>query len=115
MQRLNPNPQRGISRYSTLSGRIANLLNIFGDGRPHKAAELAQAIGVNSRTIRRTLHMMRDEIGIPLESSREGFHLTAPIENFITSNTIAPMASSVENTSPPAPLRFWQNATPLRN
>lgn len=78
MQRHNPTPNQRprISRYSTLSSRIATLMNILGDGKPHKAAELAQYIGVNSRTIRRTLHLMRDELGLPIETGREGFWLT---------------------------------------
>ncbi len=75
MQPLNTNSKRGHIRESALSGRIASLLKIFGDGEPHKAAALAQHIGVNSRTIRRTLHLMRDEMGIPLIAGRDGFLL----------------------------------------
>lgn len=113
MQRQNPNQKRGISRYSALSGRIANLLNIFGDGKPHKAAELAQVVGVNSRTIRRTLHMMRDEIGIPLEATRQGFCLKNLHES--SSNEPVALGASAGNSPLSVASTFWQSAFPQRN
>jgi predicted transcriptional regulator len=75
MPHLNTNLKSPHFRHSAVASRISALLNIFHDGQPHKAAELAQRIGVNSRTIRRTLHLMRDEMGVPIIAGREGFQM----------------------------------------
>ena len=109
MLRHNPDQKQRVSRYSTLSGRIATLLNIFSDGKPHKAAELAQIIGVNSRTIRRTLHLMRDELGLPLETSREGF-LLRDVRGIDLAQKGIPMNASVapvDGIAQPNGTRFW--------
>ena len=54
---------------------VDKLLQILSDGQAHTAGELAFQLGVSSRTVRRHLHMLRDERGLPIHLSRRGFIL----------------------------------------
>lgn len=53
--------------------QVNTILQLLNDGKPHKAAAIAFELGVNSRTVRRTMHYMRDRLKLPIEATREGF------------------------------------------
>lgn len=59
--------------------RIFDLIQRMRDGRLHTAAELAQAVGVSTRTIWRDMAMMA-ATGIPVEGERGlGYILRSPL------------------------------------
>lgn len=59
--------------------RLYDLVQILRDGRLHTAAELAQAMGVSTRTIWRDMAMMA-RTGLPIEGERGlGYILRAPL------------------------------------
>lgn len=61
------------------SDRIFDLIQTLRDGRLHRAAELAQAAGVTTRTIWRDMAMLATS-GMPVEGERGvGYILRAPI------------------------------------
>lgn len=49
------------------------IAGILSDGKPHKAGEIAFALKISSRTVRRHIHWMRDELGMPIEAGIFGF------------------------------------------
>ncbi|MDR5651853.1 helix-turn-helix transcriptional regulator [Ruixingdingia sedimenti] len=59
--------------------RLYDLIQILRDGRLHTAAELAQALGVSTRTIWRDMTVMA-QTGLPVEGERGlGYILRAPL------------------------------------
>lgn len=59
--------------------RLFDLIQILRDGRLHTAGELAEAMGVSTRTIWRDMGMMA-ATGIPVEGERGlGYILRAPL------------------------------------
>ncbi|MCC5969868.1 MAG: HTH domain-containing protein [Pararhodobacter sp.] len=59
--------------------RLFDLVQLMRDGRLRTAAELAQAMGVSTRTIWRDMAMMA-ETGLPVEGERGmGYILRAPL------------------------------------
>lgn len=55
--------------------QLQQVLKILSDRKPHKAGEIAFTLGLHSRTIRRVLHRLRDELGYDIDASRMGFTL----------------------------------------
>jgi hypothetical protein len=60
-----------------IATRIQAILVILEDGYSHKAGVIAYQLRISSRTVRRTLHYMRDEMGMPIQSTTAGFSLSA--------------------------------------
>lgn len=60
---------------SSQSRQMRQVLEILQDGKPHKAGEMAFALGIHSRTVRRILHYLRDQAGLNITTSRLGFSL----------------------------------------
>lgn len=59
--------------------RLYDLIQILRDGRLHTAAELAQAVGVSTRTIWRDMAVMA-QTGLPVEGERGlGYILRSPV------------------------------------
>ena len=52
---------------------VLQISRILSDQKPHPAGELAYVLGVSSKTIRRKIHLMRDELNFPIEPTRKGF------------------------------------------
>lgn len=57
------------------SKNVLFLAKVLSDGKPHKAGRMAYQLGVCTRTVRRTLHYMRDELNLPIKANRQGFFL----------------------------------------
>ncbi len=55
--------------------RIQEILQILNDGKPHQAGRIAFQLGVSARTIRRTLHQMRDDMKMPIQVGTKGFFI----------------------------------------
>jgi len=61
------------------SDRLNRLIDLLRDGKLHRAADLARALGVSDRTIWRDMDRLRAS-GLPVEGARGvGYMLTAPI------------------------------------
>ena len=58
------------------SQRILAIAKILGDGKSHKAGDIAFKIGASSKTVRRHLRFMRVEWQLPITSNREGFRVS---------------------------------------
>lgn len=54
---------------------LQQVLEILEDGKPHKAGDIAFALGIHSRTVRRALHKLRDAEGFNIVADRTGFLL----------------------------------------
>jgi predicted DNA-binding transcriptional regulator YafY len=61
------------------SDRLFRLMEILRDGRLHRAADLAGALGVSQRTVYRDMETLQAS-GVPVEGERGvGYTLTAPV------------------------------------
>ena len=58
-----------------LDPSVAILADMLRDGEAHTAGALCQRFNVHSRTIRRWIYHLRDEMKMPIESTRMGFVL----------------------------------------
>ena len=52
---------------------VLQISRILSDQKPHTAGEIAFYLGISSKTVRRKLHFMRDELKWPVEVTRKGF------------------------------------------
>ena len=52
---------------------IILISNILSDGKPHPAGRIAFTLNVSSKTVRRKLQYMREELKLPIEPTRQGF------------------------------------------
>ena len=69
--RSNPSARQKLQ----LDPKVAILADMLRDGKPRTAGALCQRFNVHSRTIRRWIHHLRDELKMPIESTRFGFVL----------------------------------------
>jgi hypothetical protein len=70
---------------------VSHIVKRLADGKPHKAGSIAFDLGVCTRTIRRAIHHMRDELGLPIVTGRYGFYFCTSLQtnevNLFAKNT----------------------------